>query len=118
MSITEKLFSRLEEKEDRMIEIRRYLHENPELSFREEKTAQYIADFYKEKDVKVTTGIEGENGIVVEINGKNPGRTIGLRADFDALPITEETYVPRSEERRVGKECRARGSRGRGDHRR
>ena len=42
----------------------------------------------------MTTGIGGENGIVVEINGKAPGRTIGLRADFDALPITEETDVP------------------------
>ena len=94
MSITENLFNRLEEKEDRMIEIRRHLHAHPELSFKEEKTAQYIADFYKGKDVKVTTNIEGENGIVVEINGKAPGRTIGLRADFDALPITEETEVP------------------------
>ncbi len=94
MSLTEKLFKKLEEKEDRMIEIRRHLHENPELSFKEEKTALYIADFYKDKDVKVTEKIEGENGIVVEINGKNPGKTIGLRADFDALPITEEADVP------------------------
>lgn len=94
MSLTEKLFEKLEEKEDRMIEIRRHLHENPELSFKEEKTARYIADFYKDKDVKVTEKIEGENGIVVEINGRNTGKTIGLRADFDALPITEEADVP------------------------
>lgn len=43
----------LESRKDEMIKIRRHLHENPELSFKEEKTAQYIIDFYKEKDVEV-----------------------------------------------------------------
>lgn len=93
MTIKEKLFQKLEEKETRMIEIRRYLHENPELSFKEEKTAQYIADFYKDKDVKITTDVGNGHGIIVEINGNAPGKTIGLRADFDALPILEEADV-------------------------
>ena len=47
----EKLMNMLEEREDEIIQIRRHLHEYPELSFKEEKTAQYIADFYKDKDV-------------------------------------------------------------------
>ena len=42
MSLKEKLFKQLEDNEDRMIQIRRHLHENPELSFKEEKTAQFI----------------------------------------------------------------------------
>ncbi len=50
-----KLMKMLESRKDEMIQIRRYLHENPELSFKEEKTAQYIADFYKGKDVGVQT---------------------------------------------------------------
>ena len=90
----EKLMTLLEEREDEIIQIRRYLHENPELSFKEEKTAQYIADFYKDKDVDIQTNVGNGYGIIVTIKGMKPGKTIGLRADFDALPIMEETPVP------------------------
>ena len=90
----EKLMSMLEEREDEIIQIRRHLHENPELSFEEEKTAQYIVDFYKGKDVDIQTNVGNGYGIIVTIKGAKPGKTIGLRADFDALPIVEETPVP------------------------
>ena len=89
-----KLMEMLESRKEEIIEIRRYLHENPELSFKEEKTAQYIADFYKGKDVDIRTNVGNGYGIVVTIKGGKPGKTIGLRADFDALPIVEETDVP------------------------
>ncbi|MCG7335304.1 M20 family metallopeptidase [Sporosarcina sp. ACRSM] len=88
------LMELLASREDEMIAIRRHLHENPELSFKEEKTAQYIADFYQGKDVDVQTNVGNGYGIVVTIKGDRPGKTIGLRADFDALPIREETDVP------------------------
>ena len=94
MSVKEKLLQKLEEKEERMIAIRRHLHENPELSFEEENTAKYIADFYDGKDVKVTTGAGGGHGVIVEIEGASDGKVIGIRADFDALPIEEEADVP------------------------
>ncbi|ULG71401.1 M20 family metallopeptidase [Macrococcus brunensis] len=87
------LEKQLELREEKMIEIRRYLHENPELSFQEEKTAQYIADFYQDKDVKVETNV-GERGIKVTIDSGKPGKTIAIRADFDALPIEEQTGLP------------------------
>lgn len=90
----EKLMDMLDERKDEMIQIRRFLHEHPELSFKEEKTAQYIADFYKDKDVDVQTNVGNGYGIIVTIAGGKPGKTIGLRADFDALPIVEETPVP------------------------
>lgn len=90
----EQLMSMLEDRKDEMIEIRRYLHENPELSFKEENTAKYIAQFYAGKDVEVETNIGNGYGIIVTIKGALPGKTIGLRADFDALPIVEETDVP------------------------
>lgn len=86
--------SMLDERKNEMIEIRRHLHEYPELSFKEEKTAQYIADFYKGKDVEIQTNVGNGFGIIVTITGGKPGKTIGLRADFDALPIVEETPVP------------------------
>jgi metal-dependent amidase/aminoacylase/carboxypeptidase family protein len=53
MQLKEKLFKKLEEKEERMVEIHRHLHENPELSFKAAETAKYILDFYKDQDVKV-----------------------------------------------------------------
>ncbi|PZX08348.1 amidohydrolase [Psychrobacillus insolitus] len=90
----DKLMNMLDERKDEMIQIRRFLHEHPELSFKEEKTAQYIADFYKGKDVDVQTNVGNGHGIIVTIVGEKPGKIIGLRADFDALPIVEETPVP------------------------
>eukprot|EP00130_Batrachochytrium_dendrobatidis_P008473 XP_006683348.1 hypothetical protein BATDEDRAFT_28874 [Batrachochytrium dendrobatidis JAM81] len=84
----------LEDRKDEMIEIRRHLHENPELSFKEENTANYIADFYQGKDVEIERNVGNGYGIIVTIKGGKPGKTIGLRADFDALPITEEADVP------------------------
>lgn len=84
----------LESRKDEMIQIRRYLHENPELSFKEEKTAQYIADYYNGKVVEVQRNVGNGYGIIVTINGGKPGKTIALRADFDALPILEETELP------------------------
>ncbi len=90
----DKLMKMLEDRKEEMIQIRRYLHENPELSFQEENTSKYIEEFYKGKDVKVQTNVGGGHGLIVTITGGKPGKTIGLRADFDALPIVEETDVP------------------------
>lgn len=87
------LVERLREKEDRMIEIRRYLHQHPELSFKEVGTPKYIANFYKDKDCKVETNV-GQNGVKVTIDSGKPGKTLAIRADFDALPIKEETGLP------------------------
>ncbi len=89
-----KLMGLLEERKNEMVQIRRYLHANPELSFKEEKTAQYILDFYKNKDVEVQSDVGNGHGVIITIKGGKPGKTIALRADFDALPIQEETGLP------------------------
>src|SRR5690606_25435181 len=91
--LMKKLMSMLDNRKDEMIQIRRYLHEHPELSFQEDKTAQYISDFYKNKDVHIQTIVGNGYGIIVTIVGNKRGKTIGLRADFDALPIVEESPV-------------------------
>lgn len=80
----------LDSRREEMIEIRRYLHAHPELSYQEEETAAYIASFYQDKAVTLETKVGG-NGVVVTITGGKPGETLALRADFDALPIKEET---------------------------
>lgn len=93
-TLKQQLLSMLEDRKEEMIQIRRHLHENPELSFKEEKTAKFIEEFYKGKDVEIQTNVGNGYGIVVTIKGGKEGKTIGLRADFDALPIQEETDVP------------------------
>lgn len=94
MNVKSNLMNMLEARKGEIVQIRRHLHENPELSFKEERTAQYIIDFYKGKGVSIQTNVGNGLGIIVTIEGGKPGKTIGLRADFDALPITEETEVP------------------------
>lgn len=76
-----------------MIEVRRYLHQHPEVSFKEYQTAQYIADFYEKINIPYETNIGG-NGVIATLKGAKPGKTVALRADFDALPIQDEKDVP------------------------
>jgi amidohydrolase len=64
------------------------LHENPELSNREFKTAKYIAKHLKELGIEVQEGV-AKTGIVGLLKGDLPGKVVALRADMDALPVTE-----------------------------
>ncbi|WP_343693069.1 M20 family metallopeptidase [Chitinophaga sp.] len=76
------------------IAIRRHIHANPELSFQEYETSKYIQQQLDNFGVKYTAGVAG-TGIVAIIEGKNPSKkVIALRADIDALPITEANDVP------------------------
>lgn len=76
-----------------VIEIRRYLHQNPELSFQEFKTSKYVCDKLKEYGITYENGFV-KTGIVGLIKGNNPeSKIIALRADLDALPILEENEV-------------------------
>lgn len=84
----------LQERKDEITQIRRHLHEHPELSFHEAETAKFIQDFYKGKDVEMATEVGNGHAVVVTIKGGKPGKTIALRADFDALPIEEQTELP------------------------
>ncbi len=76
-----------------MVDTRRYLHQYPELSFQEYKTAEYIANFYEEIGIPYEKGVGG-NGVVATLTGSKPGKTIAMRADFDALPIQDAKDVP------------------------
>lgn len=89
----ETIFRKIDEHYDEFVQLRRYLHERPELSFQEYKTAKFIADYYKDLHIPVQTNIGG-NGVIATLKGDLPGKTIALRADFDALPIQDEKDVP------------------------
>lgn len=87
------LYSQLQDHYQEMVSIRRYLHQHPELSFQEINTATYIKSFYEKLGISVQGNVGG-NGVVAKIYGSKPGKTIALRADFDALPIQDEKDVP------------------------
>jgi amidohydrolase len=79
--------------EPHVIEWRRHLHANPELSNREVKTADFIAKRLKAMGLEVKTGI-AHTGVAALLKGGKPGKTIALRADMDALPVTEQNDLP------------------------
>lgn len=87
------LFSRLESLYPELVEFRRDLHMHPEVSFEEVRTPQLIADYHRALGLEVRTGVGGR-GVVSTLRGGQPGRTVALRADFDALPIHDEKDVP------------------------
>ncbi|CDZ59893.1 M20 aminoacylase family protein [Neorhizobium galegae] len=89
------ILNRAAELQVEVSEWRRYLHENPEILYEVENTASFVEQKLKEFGVdEVVPGI-GRTGVVGIIRGKGPGgRTIGLRADMDALPLTEITGKP------------------------
>ena len=76
-----------------MVEIRHRIHQNPELSNREEKTAALIADYLRKLGLEVQTGV-AKHGVVALLKGGRPGPVVAVRADIDALPVTEETNLP------------------------
>jgi amidohydrolase len=79
--------------EPKVIEWRRDIHQHPELSNRETRTAKLVAEHLKKLGLEVRTGI-AYTGVSAYLKGGLPGPTIALRADMDALPVTEKTDVP------------------------
>lgn len=79
--------------EKKVIEWRHHIHENPELSNREFETAKYVASHLKSLGLEVKTGI-AHTGVVGILNTGKPGPTVALRADMDALPVTERVDIP------------------------
>ncbi len=76
-----------------MTQIRREIHQYPELGFKEYKTSELITKKLEEIDIDFRSGL-CETGVVAEIGSNKRGKFIALRADMDALPIKEETGLP------------------------
>jgi amidohydrolase len=89
-SVSEKDFKSVE---DKIVDWRRYFHQNPELSNREFKTAEKIAKHLKSLGITIETGV-AKTGVVGLLKGDNPGKVVALRADIDALPVTERNDLP------------------------
>jgi len=82
-----------EKLEDWVINLRHDIHRQPELGGEEEKTSRLVAQELKKMGIKVKENVGGY-GVVGYLKGGKPGKTVGLRADMDALPINEETGLP------------------------
>ena len=92
--------------EQRLIKVRRELHAQPELSFQEHKTAEYISESLDRWPVDNLRHGVGGTGVVADVRGKLPGRSVLVRADMDGLPLTEAADVPfRSERNGVMHAC-------------
>ncbi len=77
----------------KLVQWRRHLHQYPELSNREFKTAKYVENHLKTLGLEVKTGV-AKTGVIAILKGSQPGPTIGLRADMDGLPVTERVPIP------------------------
>lgn len=85
--------------EAEIVGLRRRIHQFPELSNREEKTSRLAADHLRKLGLEVTTGV-AHHGVIALLRGGKPGPVIAVRADMDALPVTEDTPFPfKSKER-------------------
>ena len=79
--------------EPKVIEWRRHIHQYPELSNRETKTGAYVAEHLKLLGLEIQTGV-AKTGVVALLKTNKPGPVIALRADMDALPVTERNSLP------------------------
>lgn len=96
-----KIDQQAKELEPKVIEWRRHFHQYPELSNRETKTGAYIAEHLKKLGLDVQYPV-AKTGVVALLKGPKPGPVIALRADIDALPVTERNSLPfASKERTV-----------------
>jgi amidohydrolase len=79
--------------QDKVLAWRRDIHEHPELSNRETRTADLVAQHLRALGLEVRTGV-AHTGVIGVLRGGRPGPVVALRADMDALPVTEEVDVP------------------------
>jgi len=91
--LDKKLLNDIDKVETKVINWRHYFHQNPELSNREFKTAKKIAEHLKKLGLDVTENV-AKTGVVALLKGDKPGKVVALRADIDALPVTERNDLP------------------------
>ncbi|MCK4410454.1 MAG: amidohydrolase, partial [Candidatus Eisenbacteria sp.] len=73
--------------------IRRHIHMYPELAYQETRTSELVAKTLRQMGLEVETGV-AKTGVVGLLKGGRPGKTVALRGDMDALPITEQNEKP------------------------
>jgi carboxypeptidase Ss1 len=92
-SDSENLLKEIKQYEDEIIRLRREIHSNPELSYKEFQTSKLVAEKLRSLGIEVKSNVGG-TGVVGLLNGGKTGKTVGLRADMDALPVLENVELP------------------------
>ncbi|HJQ18943.1 MAG TPA: amidohydrolase [Gemmatimonadaceae bacterium] len=92
-SLRQEIERRANEIQPKVVAWRRDIHQHPELSFQETRTAALVAEHLRKLGLEVQTGVGG-NGVVGILRGGRPGPVVALRADMDALPVTEQVDLP------------------------
>ena len=92
----EKIKETVKKYEGKVLDLRRHFHMHPEISWNEKETTKRVAKELEEMGISIIkVGFGGtECGVLAEIKGGKPGKTVALRADMDALPLTEEVESP------------------------
>jgi len=93
-ALLQELDARIARVSPKVVGWRRDLHEHPELSYAEERTAGVVAAHLRSLGLEVRTNVGGTHGVVAILRGSRPGPAVALRADMDALPVTEQTGLP------------------------
>ena len=93
MEINQRLARIVDRLAPELVELRKRLHQHPELAFEEHETAKAVSGFLGRLGIPFRNGV-GKTGIVAVLQGAKRGPTIGIRADMDALPIHEQTGLP------------------------
>lgn len=91
--MTINFFQEAQALQDELVVLRRDLHAHPELGFQEKRTARLVAEHLRAAGLEVREGLAG-TGVLGRLNGAQAGRTVWLRFDMDALPVSEETGAP------------------------
>ena len=91
--LAKEIDARLEQVMPKVVAWRRDIHQHPELGNREVRTAKLVADHLRSLGIEVQTGV-GKTGVVGVLKGGKPGAVVALRADMDALPVTEQVDLP------------------------
>jgi amidohydrolase len=97
-TLREELARSRDDLEPELIEVRRNFHREPELRFEEHRTAETVEELLRPLELSVRSGVAG-TGLLVDLRGEQPGPTIALRADMDALPIRDAKDVPYASQR-------------------
>ena len=92
-ALTQNATRRIEQVMPKVVAWRRDVHQHPELGNREVRTAKLVADHLRALGMEVKTGV-AHTGVVALLRGGKPGPVVALRADMDALPVTEQVNLP------------------------
>ena len=92
MELLKEILAGAEGLTEEIIRLRRELHQHPELSHQEQRTAGVVARYLQDLGLEVRTGI-ADHGVVATLEGSRPGKTVAWRADMDALPLEEKVHA-------------------------